>query len=50
MKTCPICKKKSIITETFWENGKCVLKESCVNMKCKTYSPYVNFSWKVPKE
>ena len=45
MEKCTVCGKLKI-KELFWEKGKNVLRNICVNPKCKTYTPYVNYIWK----
>lgn len=46
MKMCYVCGKKSKIQELVWKGGKCILKDVCINPKCKTYNPYILFKWK----
>lgn len=44
MERCNICQKNTKIRELFWENGKQISKTICINPRCKSYIPYVQYT------
>ena len=44
MERCNICQKNTKTKELFWENGRQILRNVCINPKCKSYIPYVQYS------
>lgn len=44
MERCNICQKNTKTKELFWENGKQILRNACINPKCKSYVSYVQYT------
>ena len=47
MKKCYVCKRKSVIQDFVWENGRIVFKKRCCNPYCKIYNPYALWDYKI---
>ena len=37
--------KKNMIKDSFWEKGKFVYRDVCINIKCSNYKPYCLWKW-----
>lgn len=47
MKMCWICNRRSKTQEFVWnKDGKCEMKEVCINPRCKTYNQYINYKYR----
>lgn len=43
MERCLVCGKMSKTKEFIWENEKQVMKKICINPKCKSYAPFIQY-------
>lgn len=46
MKRCNVCGKLTKTQEMVWKGSKSILREVCINPKCKSYESYVLYKWK----